>query len=422
MDYFSPSTLTKQSPNSSAEPLLTEHETASVDLPITDNRRRTNRSSLRNSDSWARKRALMHRGYEWTTTLDRENSMKTNHQKVESNMKSLPNSITNSSTHTNQQEKLPSSPMDSKSGLSSHLSRRRRSSRRLPAIPADNTMFINSPNDDNITDDVTLTSSSHSSTEYPYHPLRENSLSNRSNRSRSIDSESSLKTRSTHAKLLHTHQSQNAKSIDVSHLTRQKSFLVVNNNSLLPQRSLDYPCIVRKAQDLSDIVRRRMLYSKINKQQQGENFSISLEREHVPKVPRKIIIRQDNSIEIALSKPPKLRRQTLSEDYYYGTNPEAEFAITQTSSGSSTLGLTIPSNISGSASGDRRKTIETCENIYLHAEESSKLRARTPPSNPHRILLHRDKNDTSIRTNGLGMRIVGGQECEDGSLGLYILF
>jgi hypothetical protein len=93
--------------------------------------------------------------------------------------------------------------------------------------------------------------------------------------------------------------------------------------------------------------------------------------------------------------------------------------MTQTSSGSSTLGLPMSSSITGSNSGDRRKTIETCENIYLHAEESSKLRARTPPSNPHRILLHRDKNDTSIRTNGLGMRIVGGQECEDGSLGSY---
>ncbi len=121
------------------------------------------------------------------------------------------------------------------------------------------------------------------------------------------------------------------------------------------------------------------------------------------------------------SKPPKLRRQTLSEDYYYGSNPEAEFAMSQTSAGSSTLGLPMSSSLSGSTTSDRRKTIETCENIYLHAEESSKLRARTPPSNPHRILLHRDKNDTSIRTNGLGMRIVGGQECEDGSLGIYFL-
>ncbi|CAF4434549.1 unnamed protein product, partial [Adineta steineri] len=82
--------------------------------------------------------------------------------------------------------------------------------------------------------------------------------------------------------------------------------------------------------------RRRMLYSKISKQQQGDSFSISLEREHVPKVPRKIIIRQDNSIEIALSKPPKLRRQTLSEDYYYGCNPDSEFAVSQIPNASST--------------------------------------------------------------------------------------
>ena len=120
------------------------------------------------------------------------------------------------------------------------------------------------------------------------------------------------------------------------------------------------------------------------------------------------------------SKPPKLRRQTLSEDYYYGCSPESEFAsITQGSNTSSTIGLSVPSSSSGLPAGDRRKTIETCENIFLQAEESSKLRARTPPSNPHRVLLHRDKNDASIRTNGLGMRIVGGQECEDGSLGKF---
>lgn len=97
-----------------------------------------------------------------------------------------------------------------------------------------------------------------------------------------------------------------------------------------------------------------------------------------------------------------------------------EYNLAPTTSGSSTLGLPMSPSAPSQASGDRRKTIETCENIFLHAEESSKLRARTPPSNPHRILLHRDKNDTSIRTNGLGMRIVGGQECEDGSLGKFL--
>ncbi|CAF3478403.1 unnamed protein product [Rotaria sp. Silwood1] len=424
--------LTEQSPNSSSgEHLLTENESISADIPRTDNnnRRRTSRSSLKNSDTWARKRALLHRGYQWTTTLDREPSINNNNNQITechlpNNVKSLPNSINKSSPHTNQEDNLSSSeiPMltDSNSNNTSYnLFHRRQSSRRLPDLPAISTTNKNSSNNDVIRADLTLTSSSHSSTECPYQPLRENSLSNYPNRSKSIDSESSLKSRSSHIKLLHAHQTQNAKSIDISNLARQKSFLIVNN-TLLPQRSLDYPCIVRKAQDLSDIVRTRMLYSKMNKQQQGNHFSISLEREHVPKVPRKIIIRQDNSIEIALSQPPKLRRNTVSEDYYYGYNPEADFGISQTAGTTSTLGLPLSASMSGSVSGDRRKTIETCENIYLHAEESSKLRARTPPSNPHRILLHRDKNDTSIRTNGLGMRIVGGQECEDGSLGCFV--
>jgi hypothetical protein len=312
MDYFSVSMLTKQSTNSSTEPLIMDNESESIDIPITDydNHRRTSRSSLKNSDTWARKRALMQRGYEWTTTLDREHPTQMNDQitddHLSTNIKSLPNSVTNSSTHTNEQAKSSSTSMatnstsDSPSHIPSNLLRRRRSSRRLPTIPANSAIHTNSSyNDINISDDLTIASSSHSSTEYPSQPLRENSLGNRSNRSKSIDSESSLKARSLHTKLLHTHQTQNAKSIDVSNLTRQKSFLVVNN-TLLPQRSLDYPCIVRKAQDLSDIVRRRMLYSKISKQQQGDSFSISLERDHVPKVPRKIIIRQDNSIEIAL--------------------------------------------------------------------------------------------------------------------------
>ena len=318
MDCSSMSILTKPSPDSSLEPLIIENETASVDILLTEtnDRRRGSRSSLKNSDTWARKRTLMQRGYEWTTTLDRETSMKTNQvtdYSDSNHIKSLPNSITNSSTHTNQHDISPSPikiSLNSKSGaIPSNLLQRRRSSRRLPAIPADNSILINSTNDNNnnnnnnyntsSSDDVPMTSSPYSPTDHPYQPLRENSLGNRSSRSKSIDSETSLKGRSGHTKLSQTHQNQNAKSIDVSHLTRQKSFLVVNN-SLIPQRSIDYPCIVRKAHDLSDIVRRRMLYTKINKQQQGDNSSISLEREHIPKVPRKIIIRQDNSIEIAL--------------------------------------------------------------------------------------------------------------------------
>ena len=270
MDYFSTSMITTESFNDSTEPLI---KGSSNESNNTIHHRRASRSGLRNSDTWVQKRALMNRGYEWTTT----------YEDIEPTAAPLsPTAMMNNSN------------LDSSVHIPYDILRRRRSSRRLPEIP---TTSINS--DTNNTEEVVFTSSSYSSAEYPSHPLRENSFSNRSNRSKSIDSDSSAKNRPTHPKLAQTHQSPNAKSVDVSNLTRQKSSLVVNN-TLLPQRSLDYPCIVRKAQDLSDIVRRRMLYSKINKQQQGDNFSISLEREHVPKVPRKIIIRQDNSIEIAL--------------------------------------------------------------------------------------------------------------------------
>ncbi|CAF0936519.1 unnamed protein product [Adineta ricciae] len=427
MDYSSGSALVNDLVNPDAA--LVENESMIMDVSVAEyqHHRRASRSVQKNSESWARKRALMQRDYEWTMTLDREQATNTSKSHTEyqllNNMNSLPSSILPkqllTQTISQGNTSIPFRSI-SPNPIPNDLNRRRRSSRRLPDIPGENHILpLHSSNEDTITDDLTITPLSYSPTPYAHQPLRENSFSNRSTRSKSIDSESSLKSRSLHSKLSYTHQTQNAKSMDVSNLMRQKSFLIVNN-SFLPQRSLDYPCIVRKAQDLSDIVRRRMLYSKINKQQQGNNFSISLEREHIPKVPRKIIIRQDNSIEIALSKPPKLRRQTLSEDYYYGCNSDAEFALTQTPNGSSTLGLPMSSSTTNASSGDRRKTIETCENIYLHAEESSKLRARTPPSNPHRILLHRDKSDTSIRTNGLGMRIVGGQECEDGSLGCFV--
>jgi hypothetical protein len=275
MDYFSTSMITTQSINDSTEPLIKESPTESHK----NNFRRTSRSGLRNSDTWVRKRALMHRGYEWTTTFEGvETTPDVNSQQNSNN----PTSVSDPTTTT------------TKPDLSYDILRRRRSSRRLPAIPSSS-----KKNDPNIPEGFIFTPSSYSSSDYPYHPLRENSFSNRSNRSKSIDSDSSLKTRLPRPKISQTHQYQNAKSVDISHLRRRKSCLVVNN-TLLPQRSLDYPCIIRKAHDLSDIVRRRMLYSSINKQQQGDSFSISLEREHVPKVPRKIIIRQDNSIEIAL--------------------------------------------------------------------------------------------------------------------------
>lgn len=274
MEYFSTSMITTASNNDSTEQLLPENVSQSFD----NTTRRGSRSILRNSDNWIRKRALMHRGYQWTTTFEGVESASNNEQSQ------------NFDTSTSSPETIALRKYANDSPY--NVLRRRRSSRRLPAIPhsSDN-------NDGNVSQEIVLSSSPYSSTDNPLGPPLSSS-NNRSNRSKSIDSESSLKTRSTHPKLSQTHQSPSAKSVDLSNLRRRKSLLVVNN-SLLPQRSLDYPCIVRKAQDLSDIVRRRMLYSKINKQQ-GDQFSMSLEREHVPKVPRKIIIRQDNSIEIAL--------------------------------------------------------------------------------------------------------------------------
>lgn len=272
MDYFSTSMITPPSITDSAEPLLPENSSQSFD----NTTRRTSRSILRNSDNWVRKRALMHRGYQWTTTFEGADTTIGKDEQYQS----LDNRSTVPDT-TNGRKYQSDSPYA--------LLRRRRSSRRLPAIP-----HFSDNNDPNGSEEIILNSPSYSSSDNP--PVSPSNT--RSNRSKSIDSESSIKTRSTHPKLAQTHQSPSAKSVDLSNLRRRKSLLVVNS-TLLPQRSLDYPCIVRKAQDLSDIVRRRMLYSKI-KQQQGDQFSISLEREHVPKVPRKIIIRQDNSIEIAL--------------------------------------------------------------------------------------------------------------------------
>ncbi|CAM4945415.1 unnamed protein product [Rotaria socialis] len=420
MDYFSTPIIKIQAIKNNTTSIITENP-----LTTHNNPKKTNRAGVRYAETLARKRALMHRDYQWTTTLDDVESITNNNNQVNSIKESRASSDLAANALSYKSERISSSSSskmisktDSSNNIPNVVLRRRRSSRRLPEIPL--TSKISNNSETTQTDEMEIPSPLCTSDELQCQFTHESSLSNSSNCSKRVDVDSSSAARLPHKKLLHKLQSQNTKSVDLSNLTRRKSCLIVNN-TLLPQRSLDYPSIVRKTPDLSDIVRQRMLYSKISKQQQEENFSRSLEREHVPKVPKKIIIRQDNSIEIALSKPPKLRRQTLSEDYYYGCNPEVEFTtISPTAGGSSTLGIPNPSYGSGLIAGDRRKTIETCENIFLHAEENSKLRARTPPSNPHRILLHRDKNDTSIRTNGLGMRIVGGQECEDSSLGCFV--
>lgn len=218
-----------------------------------------------------------------------------------------------------------------------------------------------------------------------------------SNFSKSIDSSDSFKQKSKENRL------KNTKSVDLErHADKNNPNHILVGSMFSPQRSIDYPYIVRKTPKLSDIVRKRLLFQKVSRNATflGESFSNSVEKEHVPKAPRKIIIRQDNSIEISLTRPPKLRRQTISEDFTpTNYNQLADSNETPTTTAMQALAVKNPSMLSVSSNGnDRRKTIETCENIFLQSEESTKLRARTPPSNPHRILLYKDKSDKSIRS------------------------
>ena len=216
------------------------------------------------------------------------------------------------------------------------------------------------------------------------------SKSSQSNFSKTIDSADSFKCSKKD-------NNKNFHSVDFDKAFNKKGlFFLSERNS--PQRSIDYPCIIRRPPKLSDIVRKRLLFKKVSRgiTQLGETFSSSIEKEHVPKAPRKIIIRQDNSIELGLSKPPKLRVQTASLDL----NVYGQFSESINTGIETTQNAKHPSMLSVSSSNsDRRKTIETCENIFLQSEESTKLRAKTPPSNPHRILLYKDQSNKSIRSN-----------------------
>lgn len=159
---------------------------------------------------------------------------------------------------------------------------------------------------------------------------------------------------------------------------------------------------MRKTPKLSDIVRKRLLFQKVSRHATlfGDwCMNSSIEKEHVPKAVRKMVIRQDNSIEISLSRPRRLRQQTMSEDI--ASAADMKTATSELMNSNTMQGLIVANQASSmlsvsSVPNDRRKTIETCENIFLQNEESSKLRARTPPSNPHRILLYKDKSDTCI--------------------------
>ncbi len=181
------------------------------------------------------------------------------------------------------------------------------------------------------------------------------------------------------------------------------------------QRSIDYPYLVRKNHpNLSDIVRKRLLFEKISNKVMlfGESFSNSIEKEHVPKAARTIVIRKDNSIEIKLRRPPKLRNQTASLDLLNLSSFTTLVTAEPTRSEFSTtmhknelqVALIGPNpsmlSLASASSGDvnRRKTIETCENIFIQSEETTKLRAKSSPTNPRRILLYKDKSDRHVRS------------------------
>lgn len=181
-------------------------------------------------------------------------------------------------------------------------------------------------------------------------------------------------------------------------MEQKSNFKLIHGSIISAQRSIDYPYIKRKNPPLSEIVRKRLLFKKLSHDlaNSGDSFSNSVEKEHVPKTVRRIIIRQDNSIEIAITRPPRLRRQTFSEDVVAPINTDG--SVSGPASANAMRNMQTLSVSPNGGSNDRRKTIETCENIFLQSEESTKLRARTPPSNPHRILLYKDKSDKSIRS------------------------
>ena len=237
----------------------------------------------------------MHRNYQWTTTMKVDESAANNHHQYHRKRTSVVN------TNENRSSSLSSTKIkiDSSNSVSNDIFHRQRSSRRLPAIPSNSKISTNDQEIINHSNNIKLTSLSCTSSEHSPQPIDESYTCNGSIYSKSMDSNSFVTSCPLNKTLLHKNLTQDTKSIDLTNLTQQKSFLNIND-SLITQRSQDYPCIVRKTPVLSDIVRRRMLYTKISKQQQRENFSLSLEREHVPKVPKKIIVRQDNSLEIAL--------------------------------------------------------------------------------------------------------------------------
>ncbi|XP_036360697.1 regulating synaptic membrane exocytosis protein 1-like [Octopus sinensis] len=68
----------------------------------------------------------------------------------------------------------------------------------------------------------------------------------------------------------------------------------------------------------------------------------------------------------------------------------------------------------------RRITLPLCQDLGLAAQKAKGDQVNVPPSNPHEVILHRNKDDSSCRTRGLGMRVIGGKQGKWGRMGAYV--
>ncbi|XP_052777825.1 regulating synaptic membrane exocytosis protein 2-like [Mya arenaria] len=69
---------------------------------------------------------------------------------------------------------------------------------------------------------------------------------------------------------------------------------------------------------------------------------------------------------------------------------------------------------------NRRMTLPYCINIDKLQVGDKKNKDGFSASQPHEILIHRHKEDISVQTQGLGMRVVGGRGGPGGTLGAYV--
>ncbi|XP_046357037.1 regulating synaptic membrane exocytosis protein 1-like isoform X1 [Haliotis rufescens] len=70
---------------------------------------------------------------------------------------------------------------------------------------------------------------------------------------------------------------------------------------------------------------------------------------------------------------------------------------------------------------NRRVTLQKCELISPCDDARVRRLGTLKMLKPHEVILHRDKGDRSHRTGGLGMRVVGGKDCDNGTLGAFVV-